>query len=111
MTIKTSVLKTSADIAALIEGMKNDDSEVRFYAYKVDGQTIHVESTTSNIMDEVTRLPVYGQTKMFAILAGLVPQVGDTELIVDDEGRKNRSGRVTRLKSEGADTINLLLTR
>ncbi len=87
-------------------------SESIFLSYIIKQKWVRLEVIAPNLTEALLQLPPDLQEKMVAALVGLVPEIGDSEVLDDDSDHKKRRGaRVIRMKSEEEGEINLLLTR
>lgn len=87
-------------------------SESIFLSYLIEQKWVRLEVIAPNLTEALLQLPPELQEKMVAVLVGLVPEVGDSEVLEDDSDHKKRRGaRIIRMKSAVAGEINLLLTR
>lgn len=87
-------------------------SESIFLSYLINGRWVRLEVIAPNLTEAVLQLPPEFQEKMVAVLVGLVPEIGDSEVLEDHSDHKKRRGaRIIRMKSEAEGEINLLLTR
>ena len=97
------------DMQELRAGM---DSESQFFQYHTlgddNGLVINVESTARSVMEEVTRMPVDYQQRIFYLIGMLLKEPGAQITITGDE--KKRGARVVRLASDDENVFNLLLT-
>jgi len=77
------------------------------------GTPINLEIIAPNFVEVLLKLEPEDQENLVLAILGLVPEVGDTEVIVDTHGsdKKRRGARVTQVKSERGGEIQLLITR
>jgi len=89
------------------------DIESIFLSYSVQGRTVHVEVIAPNLAEALLKFSAEEQARVIAVLLNLVPKVGNKAFIVDehDGGKKRRSARVIRIRSERDEDISLLITR
>src|SRR3989344_5850317 len=91
-----------------VRELENSESESQYYCYDAgSGRRIYVESTASQIMEQLVRFSVYAQTRLFDGIAEAIPEPGDSVIIINDKEGKRRSAYVARLKSEHDHEIRL----
>lgn len=87
------------------------ESESIYLAYDI-GTPVTVEIIAPNLADTLLRLDPEDQTEVISVIARLVPEVGDHEVIVDEQGGKRQRGaRVIRMRSDDEQEVSLLITR
>ena len=74
---------------------------------------VNLEVIAPNFVEVLLKLEPEDQENLVLAILGLVPEVGDTEVIVDthDSDKKRRGARVTQVKSERNGEVQLLFTR
>ncbi len=84
-----------------------------FVAYTAANMRVEVEIIAPNFAELLLQLPVHYQEKLIANILPLVREPGDVETIEDslDDGKKRRAVRVFRMKPQGDNFANLLITR
>lgn len=79
----------------------------------VNDQYVNLEIIAPNFAEVLLKLEPEDQENLGLEILNLVPEVGDTEVIVGtyDSDKKRRGARVTQVKSERNGEIQLLITR
>jgi len=111
--VKVSEILKKACLDQTIDDLIENSNDSQYFAYDVGrGVKVHVESTASQVMDELTKLDIYNQTRIFNAIAEELSEPGDSMIVINDkkDERKQRSAYVARLKGDDRN-VYLLITR
>lgn len=109
------LLKEAGITEETVEAARADEST--FLSYRLDTtdfqSLVNLEIIAPNFVEALLKLEPEHQESLVVAILGLVPEVGDTEVIMDTYGsdKKRRGARVTQIKSERGGEIQLLITR
>lgn len=105
-------IKELLEKAGITEEMVEEarSSETTFLSYTgVNDQYVNLEIVAPNFVEVLLKLGPEDQENLVLAILGLMPEAGDTEVIVDSD-KKRRGARVTQVKSERSEEIQLLIT-
>ena len=96
------------------EARSGESMFLTYHLHSSDFQgLVNLEIIAPNFVEVLLKLEPEDQENLISAIRRLLPEVGDTEVIVDTHGsdKKRRGARVTQIKSERGGEIQLLITR